>query len=476
MRTNNQHPNLPAEPLWGEQTGAALELWGYGPTPSPLIQAMAEVKKAAVLGQAKADSLYPEGYLPCLLEACDEIIQGQWDAHFPLELRMGSAGTSLHMNLNEVLCSLANQKFRDQGGSWQAHFLDHINRYQSTNDVIPTALTILLQRGLNRVEEEVVLLQEALVERENRYDQILILGRTELQDALPMKLGQIFAAWAGAAERDRWRIHKLKERCRTMALGGTALGTCFSAPRDYVFEAERSLRDITGLSLSRSQNLTDEVALQDKTAEVMGGLSLAADNIFKISGDLLLYGSSFLGELPQPELLYGSTIMAGKNNPVLCEYLRGVSQEVRMICHNVSDYCRQGQFQLNAWLPFVIKGFLEASDLLEKALVCLNRRLLPVLEPDLQRIQAHLYRSPALIQALRPWLPYDSIKLLSRRLKETDNPPADKESWIRFLLDHPRLSEDPSTNGESNEPLLSEEFLSEFLDSPALTGFYRKEL
>lgn len=453
-------PPLPQEPLWGDQTGAALELFGYGPVPPSVIEALAQVKKAAVQGQIHADSPYPEDYIPCLLQALDEIIRGEHNAHFPLNLRMGSAGTSLHMNMNEVTAALANRLYREKGGEWQADPLDHINIFQSTNDVLPTALTILLYRGLQRVEQEIIILQEQLVERENRYDGLLILGRTELQDALPMKLGQVFAAWAGAVERDRWRINKLKERCRSIALGGTALGTCFSAPRDYVFEAERALRSITGLPLSRSQNLTDEVALQDKTAEVLAGLALCADNLLKISGDLLLYSSSFMGELPHPAMLYGSTIMAGKSNPVFLEYISGLARDIRGECDRGMAHCRSGQLQLNAWLPFIIRSFLEASELLEQALKTYTQKLLPRLEPDTKRLEQNLYRSPALIQALRPWLPYERIKELHLILSSAENPPENSEEWIAFL---------------QKQGGLDREFLQNFLQSSALTGFYRKD-
>jgi len=451
---------LPERPLWGEQTQAALKLFDYGPVPRSVIQALGEVKKAAVQGQLASESPYPEDYNPYLLQALDEIIRGDHDAHFPLNLRMGSAGTSLHMNLNEVTAQLANDYYAKQGGNWKAHPLDHINLYQSTNDVLPTALSILLYRGLQRVEEEVIGLQEALVERENRYDDVLILGRTELQDALPMKLGQIFAAWSGAVERDRWRINKLKERCRSIALGGTALGTCFSAPRDYVFEAERALRGITGLPLSRSQNLTDEVAMQDKAAEVLSGLGLCADNLEKIGSDLLLYSSSFLGELPQTPQIYGSTIMAGKSNPVLLEYLAGLARDIRGECDRGMKHCRSGQLQLNAWLPFIILSFLEASQWLEKALHLFTKKILPNMEPDQQKLEKHLYRSPALIQALRPWLDYERIKELHQLLMQSENPPENPVQWVNFL---------------EKEGSLDREFLENFLKGSALTGFYRKE-
>ena len=441
--------------LYGEQTRRALEAFGPGPLPREFIKVLGEVKKAAVLAQFDSRPPYPQEIKPFLVRSLDEVISGDLDEHFPLSLKTGSAGTSLHFNMNEVAAARANELIEESGHIFRIHPTDHLNMYQSTNDVLSTALSVIMVRTLFRTEEELIRLQEKLVDMENRYDNVLVTARTELQDALPMKLGQVFGAYAGPVERDRWRVHKLKERCRIISLGGTAVGTCFSAPREYVFAAEQHLRRITGLPLARSQNLPDAIAHTDIAAEYGGALKHCADSLFKICGDIAVYTSSFSKEMKHPEVLYGSTIMAAKTNPVLTEFVRGLALDVAGEEAKISAYVRNGQLQLNANMPFVIHSVLTASESLEKALRGL-RRLFDGLEMDKERMEENLFRSPALISALRPWLPYTAVKELNEKM-ETEGRPGTRKQWEAFICSHTDLTR---------------EFIRGFLDMPALTGFY----
>ncbi|MCF6335222.1 MAG: fumarate lyase, partial [Spirochaetales bacterium] len=272
---------------WGEETDKALKNFGINTfsesrshkfaMPRELIKAFGEVKLAVIMAMQEYSSVYPEDYYKILTAVTEEIIEGKHDRQFPLDLRQGGAGTSLHMNINEVIAIMSNKRYT---GNWKgAHPLDHIGLYQSTNDTFPTALTIMVYRYLLILEEEVIRLQEVLVDKEMHYQSIIMTGRTELQVALPITLGQVFAAWTGPVERDRWRLHKLKERLRNIPLGGTAIGTCYSAPRKFVFLAEKYLRTITGLPLCLIQNLTDAVANKNSLAETAMGFRLAAGNL-----------------------------------------------------------------------------------------------------------------------------------------------------------------------------------------------------
>ena len=456
--------NAGEERLYGEQTVKALEAFGYGPLPRDFIRAMGQVKKAAVLAHYDSQAPYPEDFKPFLIEALDEIIEGALDDQFPLSLKTGSAGTSLHFNLNEVAAARANVLAAESGHVFRVHPTDHLNAYQSTNDVVTTALTVLMVNGVFRIEEELIGLQECLVESEARYDGVLVTGRTEMQDALPMKLGQVFASWAGPVERDRWRFNKLKDRCRLISLGGTAVGTCFSAPREYVFAAEKHLRNITGLPLSRSQNLTDAVANADTACEYMLHLKLCADSLFKICGDILLYTSSFLSEMEHPRVLHGSTIMASKSNPVLLEFVRGLALDVTGEEAKVAAYTRNGQLQLNAYVPFIIHSVITSTDSLIKALSALRTRLFPSLVMHTEKMNAHLYASPALLNALRPWISYTELKKVSERMDELradGKAPSDRNEWEAFII---------------KETALSDSFVKEFLDMPALTGYLPQTL
>lgn len=403
-------------PLYGSETAKALEILGQGQTPRTLIKAFAEVKLAAIQAQQESSSLYPDLYFHTLCDAAREIIRGDHDKHFPLPLTQGGAGTSLHMNICEVLAALAN-KSTNEGDEFKAQPLEDLARFQSTNDTFSTAVILMSFRILEEMESRVIALQEGLVYRETLYQEWLMCGRTEMQDALPMTLGQLFGAWVGPVERDRWRLNKVCERLRQIPLGGTAIGTGYSAPRDYVFAAEKALRRITGLPLCRSQNLCDQVAHTDALAEAARAMGLCASNLLKWTGDLLIYSSSFLGEIPQEEQQYGSTIMPSKSNPVLIELIRGLSLDVISSSDLISRYSSEGQLQLNAYLPFMAEHMIRISENLGRALTTASELLLPALKPDRALMEKNLVNSAAMVNSLRDVLGYGTIKELLPELK-----------------------------------------------------------
>jgi aspartate ammonia-lyase len=440
--------------LWGPETEKALANFGPGSTPRALIAAYAKVKRAAVEAVQETEGRFDAGLFPCLVDALDEIAAGLHDGQFPLSLRQGGAGTSLNMNLNEVAAARARELFRERTGS-EAPSLDPIedvNRAQSTNDTFPTAVTIVAYELVADLESKIVRLQEALVAKELEYETILMAGRTELQDALPIRLGQIFGAWAGCAERDRWRFNKLKERLRTTALGGTAIGTCFAASPAYMHAAERRLRSITGLPLSRSQNLPDEIAHQDKLAEAASGIGLCAGNLKRICGDLLLYTSSLSGELRHPELQYGSTIMPAKSNPVLLEYARGQAMAAEHEATAARDYAFEGQLQLNAYLPFLAEALMAAGASLSAALTTLSRSLIPILEPRRERIAERLAQSNVLLNLLSPALGYRRVKELAAEIRaEAESATAGSAESATAGTEAPESVADESTTAGARE-------------------------
>lgn len=425
---------------YGSETEKALAVLGRGQTERSLIRAYGEVKLAAVQAQQETSALYPEDYYPLLEKAAEEIIRGEHDEQFPLPTAQGGAGTSLHMNICEVMASLANSRYK---GDFRALPLEHLALYQSTNDTFSTAVILMSFRFLEACEQAVIALQEGLVERETLYQEWLMTGRTEMQDALPITLGQVFGAWAGPVERDRWRLNKLKERLRQIPLGGTAIGTGFSAPRRYVFAAEKALRRITGLPLCRSQNLCDQVAHTDSLAECARGMGLCAENLIKWAGDLLLYSSSFLNEVRQEEQQYGSTIMPAKSNPVLIELIRGLAMDVRSSAELVSRYCSEGQLQLNAYLPFIAEHMIRINAKLGQALRTAAERLLPALNPDRELLEEHLVNSPALLNTLRAPLGYEKVKTLIRSLPSAGV--ATRDELIGWLSENTDLSREELT-------------------------------
>jgi len=210
--------------------------------------------------------------------------------------------------------------------------------------------------------------------------------------------------------RDRWRINKLKERVRNIALGGTAIGTSFFAPREYIFLAEKNLRNITGLSLARSQNFPDEVANLDKYSEVANGISLIAENLFKITGDLLLYTSSFINEIKHPNLQYGSTIMAAKTNPVVLEFVRGLSIDIQFECKKINFYAQNGQLQLNVYLPFVVNCFENIFRNIKKTIEIFITKFINNIEINTSSIENNLINSKAILNSLIALVGYNEVK------------------------------------------------------------------
>jgi aspartate ammonia-lyase len=433
---------------FGEETRKALANFGPGLTPPGLIAAYAKVKRAAVAAVQEVEGRFDPPLFACLIDALDEIAAGKHDDQFPLSIRQGGAGTSFNMNLNEVAAARARELYRERQGK-EAPPLDPIedvNRAQSTNDTFPTAVTVAAFELVVGLEERIIALQEALVAKELDYEEVLIAGRTELQDALPIRLGQVFGAWAGCIERDRWRFHKIKERLRTTALGGTAIGTCFAASPEYVYAAERELRRATGLPLSRSQNLPDEIANHDKLAEAADGIGLCAGNVKKICADLLLYTSSLSGELAHPEVQYGSTIMPAKANPVLLEYARGHAIAAEHEAAAVRAFAFEGQLQLNPYLPFLADELLAAGRSLETALTALARKFLPVLVLRRERIAERLVASNVLLNLLAPVLGYRRVKELAAQLRavaeetHADGASGLLESYIDLVAEKSGLS------------------------------------
>lgn len=401
---------------WGRETEKALANFGPGCTPRAIIAAYAQVKLAAVSAVQETEGRFPVELNACIEEALREIIAGSLDSSFPLPLKQGGAGTSFNMNLNEVAAARAGELYRERSGTDPGlDPLEDLNRMQSTNDTFPTAVTIAAYEAATRAEALVGKLQDELASRERQLETLLVAGRTEMQDALPIRLGQVFGAWAGTVERDRWRLSKLRERLRTVALGGTAVGTGFSATPEYMHAAEKALRRITSLPLSRSQNLPDEVAHADKYAELAQAAALSAGNARKIAQDLLLYGSSAFGELRHPELQYGSTIMPAKANPVLLEAAVGRAIDAEHEVAKVVAYAFEGRFQLNAFLPFLADALIACFDSLERSLESLVS-IIPKLEVDRERVARNLRSSNLLLNLLVPKLGYNRVKELFREI------------------------------------------------------------
>lgn len=305
------------------------------------------------------------------------------------------------------------------------HPLHHVNLHQSTNDVFPTALKIAATDGLRRLEKAVAALQTSFQTKEREFAHIVKVGRTQLQDACPMTLGAEFSAWAEAFGRDRWRVFKCEERIRVVNLGGTAIGTGLTAPRDYIFRVTDVLREVTKMNLARAENLVDATQNADSFVEVSGILKAHAVNLFKISSDLRLLASgphAGIGEIRLPAVQVGSSVMPGKVNPVICEAVGQAALQAMANDQAVTLAAQSGQLELNAFLPLVAHALLGNLDLLERADTLFRTRCIDGLEADAERCADLLEHSHAQVTALVPALGYElaaDVAKEARRDKRT---------------------------------------------------------
>lgn len=382
-----------------------------------LITALAEVKKAAARANLRAGLLTPE-ITEAIGTACDRIIRGERHEQFIVDALQGGAGTSANMNANEVVANLALESLGAAKGDYALiHPLHHVNLSQSTNDVFPTAVRIAALRLLKRASEEFANLQASLQRKEAEFSDVVKIGRTELQDALPVMLGQEFGAYAQAIARDRWRIYKAEERLRQINLGGTAVGTGLNAELSYIHIVSEELREITGLGLARAEYLMDPTQNNDVFVEVSGMLKAAAVNLAKIANDLRLLASgpaAGLGEIRLPELQAGSSIMPGKVNPVIPEAVRQAAYQVMANDQAIAMAAQAGELELNSMLPLIADNLLNSLELLFRAARIFAERCINGLTANKERCRELLEQSPVLATALVPYIGYEKATVLAR--------------------------------------------------------------
>lgn len=371
-----------------------------------LIYAMTEVKKACAMTHLQLKVMEAEK-AEAIIQACDQILEGDCEDLFVTQALQGGAGTSTNMNVNEAIVLVAAENGK------KVHPLDDVNRDQSTNDVYPTALRIACVRLVRKLSEACAQLQESLQQKENEYKDIRKLGRTQLMDAMPITLGQEFGAYAQSIARDRWRIYKVEERLRQISLGGTAVGTGSSANRRYTYKVIEVLRELTGIGLARAEYPMDLTQNQDIFVEVSGLLKALAVNLMKLSSDLRLMNSGpagGLGEIHLQKLQRGSTIMPGKVNPVIPEMVTQVSIRVMANDSAITICAANGNLELNPFLPLIADSLLESLQILTRAVHLMRERCIETLQADEVRCQEHLERSMTLINALVPVIGYDEAE------------------------------------------------------------------
>lgn len=404
---------------WGAETDKAIENFavsGYQLHPV-FIKSFAYVKMACCIVNNKLGYLEDRIADP-MQWACQQLVDGKFHDQILVDVMQGGAGTSTNMNFNEVIAGLATEKLGDVIDP-----LHHVNLHQSTNDVYPTALKVAVLFLLKDLEKVTADLQADLQAKEMEFKDVVKLGRTQLQDAVPMTLGMTFGAWSEAISRDRWRTFKSRERIKVVNLGGTAIGTGLNAPRQFIFKAAEQLRKLTGLNISRSENLIDATQNLDPFVEISGMLKAYAANLLKISTDLRLLASGpggGLAEIILPERQKGSTIMPGKVNPVMPEIIGQIAIKVMANDSIVAQTAGMGNLELNQYLPLLGFSLIESLNLLTNSIPRFNDLCIKGIKTNEKNIENNVRNSNALATILVSKLGYSKVEQLVKQAVSTN--------------------------------------------------------
>jgi len=411
---------IPEDRLWGAQTQRSLSNFRIGgeTMPLPLVRALGVVKKAAALTNRDLEMLEPR-LADAIAEAAQEVIDGQRNDHFPLVVWQTGSGTQSNMNANEVIANRAIQLLGGQIGTKDpVHPNDHVNRSQSSNDTFPTAMHIAVVEEIHhRLLPALHHIADSLHWKAEAWYDIIKIGRTHLQDATPLTLGQEFSGYAAQVRNGIERVHDTLPRLYALAQGGTAVGTGLNAPDGFAQKFAEHVAEITNLPFVTAPNKFEALAAHDAIVELSGALNTLAVSLFKIANDIRLLGSgprSGLAELKLPENEPGSSIMPGKVNPTQCEAMTMVCTQV-MGNHTATTFAgSQGHFELNVFKPVMAYNALQSIRLLADGCVSLTDKCIEGIEPDRARIGELMERSLMLVTALAPHIGYDKATEIAK--------------------------------------------------------------
>jgi fumarate hydratase, class II len=412
---------VPAERYWGAQTQRSLENFRIGGElmPAPLIRALALEKKAAALANMALGELDAK-LGKAIVAAADEVIAGKHDGEFPLVVWQTGSGTQTNMNMNEVLANRANEMLGGKRGAKSpVHPNDHVNRSQSSNDSFPTAMHVAVVDEIHRrLLPALRHLHATLAAKAKEFADIIKTGRTHLQDATPLTLGQEFGAYARQIELGIERVEACLPRLYPLAQGGTAVGTGLNAKRGFAERFAATMAEITGLPFTSAADKFEALASHDALLEASGALNVLAASLMKIGNDIRLMGSgprSGLGELHLPENEPGSSIMPGKVNPTQVEALTMVAAQVMGNHVTITIADSQGHFELNVYKPVIIYDLLQSIRLLADATRSFADNCVVGIEADRARIDELLRRSLMLVTALNPHIGYDKAAQVAKK-------------------------------------------------------------
>ena len=403
---------VPEDALWGAQTQRAVENFpvsGLRPWRA-FIWAMGLVKRAA--GEVNGDlGLLDAEKADAIRRAADEVLAGQWDDHFVVDPFQAGAGTSHNMNTNEVIANRASQLLGGNPGDYLVHPNDHVNMSQSTNDTIPTAIRLGVLWRLDELLAVVNGLADALDEKADEFDPIVKSGRTHLQDAVPVRLGQEFAAYALAVRRDADRIRRAAEGVRRLGIGGTATGSGLNAHPEYHPRMVRTIRRIAGFEVYESENLFESMQSMADLADFSASLRTLALTMTRIANDFRLLSSgpsTGLDEIRLPAVQPGSSIMPGKVNPVLAEMTNMAMYHVIGCDTTVALASQAGQLELNVMMPIIAHNLFEMMQVSIGALKAFTEKCVVGIEANRSQAEGWLEKNAIIVTALNPVIGYQA--------------------------------------------------------------------
>jgi len=404
---------VPAGVYYGVHTLRALENFPITGTPisiyPDLVMALACVKQAAAIANAEL-GLLDEQRAHAIRLACEEVREGKLFDEFVVDVIQGGAGTSSNMNANEVICNRALELLGHKKGEYQhLHPLDHVNLSQSTNDVYPTAVKLALQFGIQRLLQDMALLRKAFDVKAKEFTEVLKVGRTQLQDAVPMTLGQEFSTYAVMLGEDEQRLAEAASLIREINLGATAIGTGINAHPDYAGRVTSRLSEIANFTFIVSPNLVEATQDAGSFVQLSGVLKRIAVKLSKICNDLRLLSSgprAGIGEITLPAVQAGSSIMPGKVNPVIPEVVNQIAFEVIGNDVTVTMAAEAGQLQLNAFEPIIAHSLFKSLQHLGAGCRTLAERCVRGIAANPERARRLLDESTALVTALTPYIGY----------------------------------------------------------------------
>ena len=407
---------VPADRYWGAQTQRSYQNFKIGTErmPQEIIRAFGILKKAAAMANHSLGKL-DEEKLNVISQACDEVIAGQLDGHFPLVVWQTGSGTQSNMNVNEVVANRGNELV----GKKLLHPNDHVNMSQSSNDTFPTAMHIAAAVEL---EDKLFPALDALISTFKRLEgenqDVVKSGRTHLQDAVPITVAQEISGWRSSLEKDKALLELALPPLHELALGGTAVGTGLNAPKGFDTAVAQAVSQLTGKPFVTAPNKFHALTSKDELVFAHGGLKALAADLMKIANDVRWLSSGprcGLGELHIPENEPGSSIMPGKVNPTQCEAVTMVAVQVMANDVAVGMAASQGNFELNVFMPVCIYNFLQSVRLLADAMDSFNRNCAAGITANREKCRHNLHNSLMLVTALNPYIGYDNAAKTAKK-------------------------------------------------------------